>query len=166
MSPHLSLSVLSAELDGELADSVSLAAAEHLRDCAACRQRQGRLEEARSALRSLPRRSSSPVALQGRLRVSLAAQRAAQRASAGRELPPFWRRLGPSAMAGAGTWFLALLLLLLYSAPVRGFEDAGELRRRSETWQRLERFEALLALEPGSPAQPAGLSGNARSPRP
>ncbi len=155
MSTHLSSAVLSGHLDGETTAAEAWAVTEHLRDCAACRARQSMLAEARDALRRLPRRAASPVALQGRLRVSLAASRA----GAEQERRSAWSWLCPPAMAGAGTWFLAVLLLVLYSAPVRGFEDGGAARRRVEAWQKLESYEALLALEPA-------VSDSARSRRP
>jgi hypothetical protein len=96
----------------------------------------------------------------------------------------WWRRLFPPALAGAGTWGMAVLLLVLHSVPVRGFDDGAAARRRSETWQRLERYEALLSLD-GDAARSGrsarsgdsaassrvvrshqALSGSARSPRP
>jgi hypothetical protein len=78
---------------------------------------------------------------------------------------------------------MAALLLVLHSVPVRGFDDGAAARRRSETWQRLESYEALLSLDgqviPASHASPVAtarleravrghqaLSGSARSPRP
>jgi anti-sigma factor RsiW len=164
---HPDNTTLSAWCDGEIDADLARELRQHLSSCARCSAEVEGFRGVRRSLRELSR-PTPPDELQYRLRIALAAQRAGEHQG----LAPWWRRsrwlFYPSALAGAGGWVLAVVFLLVSSVPVRGFEDGGTARKRSEEWRRLERYEALLDAQPPAgarvevPARPGSSRGGIR----